>query len=80
MKYEGGRPPEPARFMGSPVAWGGNIYFTSTDGDTFVVKAGPVHEIVRTNTVDEPVYASLAPVQGRILIRALGHLYCVRAA
>jgi outer membrane protein assembly factor BamB len=80
VKYEGGRPPEPARFMGSPVAWGGNIYFTSTDGDTFVVKAGPVHEIVRTNTVDEPVYASLAPVQGRVLIRALGHLYCVKAA
>jgi outer membrane protein assembly factor BamB len=79
VKYEGGRPPEPARFMGSPVAWGGNIYFTSTDGDTFVVKAGPTHEVVRTNTVDEPVYASLAPAQGRVLIRALGHLYCVKA-
>ena len=80
VQYEGGRPPEPARFMGSPVAWGGHLYFTSTDGDTFVVKAGPTHQIVRTNTVDEPVFASLAPAQGRILIRALGNLYCVKAA
>ncbi len=80
VKYEGGRPPEPARFMGSPVAWGGHLYLTSVDGDTFVVKAGPAHEVVRTNTVDEPVYASLAPAQGRVLIRAQGHLYCVKAA
>jgi outer membrane protein assembly factor BamB len=80
VQYEGGRPPEPAKFMGSPVAWGGHLYLTSLDGDTFVIKAGPKHEVVRTNTVDEPVYASLAPSQGRVLVRALGHLYCVRTA
>lgn len=80
VKYEGGRPPTPARVMSSPVAWGGHLYLTSVDGDTFVIKAGPVHEVVRTNTVDEPVYASLAPAQGRVLIRAQGHLYCVKAA
>ena len=50
VQYEGGRPPEPAKFMGSPVAWGGNLYLTSLDGDTFVIKAGPKHEVVRTNT------------------------------
>jgi outer membrane protein assembly factor BamB len=80
VRYEGGRPPEPAKFMGSPVAWGGHLYLTSLDGDTFVIKAGPKHEVVRTNTVDEPVYASLAPSQGRVLVRALGHLYCIKAA
>jgi outer membrane protein assembly factor BamB len=78
VAYEGGRPPEPAKFMGSPVAWGGNLYLTSLDGDTFVIRAGPKHDVVRTNSVDEPVYASLAPSQGRILVRALGHLYCVK--
>ena len=40
VKYEGGRPPVPAKFIASPVAFGGNLYLTSTDGDTFVVKAG----------------------------------------
>ena len=33
---------------------------TSEDGDTFMLKAGPTHEIVRTNSVDEPVYSSAA--------------------
>jgi outer membrane protein assembly factor BamB len=80
VKYEGGRPPVPAKFIASPVAFGGFLYLTSTDGDTFVVKAGPTHEVVRTNELDEPVYASLAPTQGRLLIRAQGHVYCIKAA
>jgi outer membrane protein assembly factor BamB len=78
VKYEGGRPPVPAKFVASPVAFGGNLYLTSTDGDTFVVKAGPTHEVVRTNELDEPVYASLAPAQGRLLIRGQSHLYCIK--
>jgi outer membrane protein assembly factor BamB len=80
VKYEGGRPPVPAKFVASPVAFGGNLYITSTDGDTFVVKAGPTHEVLRTNELDEPVYASLAPAQGRLLIRGQGHVYCIKAA
>ena len=42
---------------------------TSEDGDTFIVKAGPKHEIVGTNRSDEPVYASPAIADGRIYIR-----------
>jgi outer membrane protein assembly factor BamB len=80
VKYEGGRPPVPAKFIASPVAFGGNLYLTSTDGDTFVVKAGPAHEVVRTNELDEPVYASLAPAQGRLLIRGQSHIYCIKSA
>jgi outer membrane protein assembly factor BamB len=77
ITYEGGRPPAPARFMGSPVAFGGFIAMTSEDGQTFMLKAGPTHEIVRTNTVDEPVYSSLAIANGRIFIRAETHLYAI---
>ncbi len=80
VKYEGGRPPVPAKFVASPVAFGGNLYITSTDGDTFVVKAGPTHEVLRTNELDEPVFASMAPAQGRLLIRAQGHVYCIKSA
>ena len=56
VKYEGGRIPVPARFMGSPVAFAGLVAMTSEEGDTFMLKAGPTHEIVRTNSIDEPVY------------------------
>jgi outer membrane protein assembly factor BamB len=75
--YEGGRPPKPTHFMGSAVAYSGMIAMTSEDGDTFLIKAGPQYEIVRTNTVDEPVYASLALANGRIYIRGEKHLYAV---
>ena len=77
VQYEGGRPPVSAHFMGSPVAFGGLIAMTSEEGETFMLKAGPTHEIVRTNTVDEPVYSSLAIANGRIYIRAEKHLFAI---
>ncbi|MBA2301296.1 MAG: PQQ-binding-like beta-propeller repeat protein [Acidobacteria bacterium] len=75
--YEGGRPPKPTHFMGSAVAYNGLIAMTSEDGDTFLLKAGPKHEIVRTNTVDEPVYSSLALANGRVYIRGEKHLFAI---
>jgi len=79
VKYEGGRVPVPARFMGSPVAFGGRLLLTSVDGDTFVIKAGPVHEVVGTNSVGETVWSSLALSQRRILVRGASTLYCIKA-
>jgi outer membrane protein assembly factor BamB len=75
--YQGGRPPVPSNFMGSPVAFGGLIAMTSEDGSTFMLKAGPTHEIVGTNSVDEPVYSSIAPANGRIYIRGEKHLFAI---
>jgi outer membrane protein assembly factor BamB len=77
--YEGARPPKPGSFSASPVAFDGKLFVTSEDGDTFVVKAGPQFEVLRTNSLDEPVFASLAMTDGRIIIRAQQHLYCIRA-
>jgi len=77
VMYEGGRPPKPTNFMGSAVAYKGFVAMTSEDGDTFLLKAGPKHEIVRTNTIDEAVYSSLALANGRIYIRGVKHLYAV---
>jgi outer membrane protein assembly factor BamB len=77
IRYEGGRPPVPSHFMGSPVAFGGFIAMTSEDGETFMLKAGPRHEIVRTNTVGEPVYASPAIANGRVYIRGEKHLFAI---
>jgi outer membrane protein assembly factor BamB len=79
VKYEGGRVPVPATFTASPVAFDGKILLTSEDGDTFVVKAGPKHEVLRTNSVGEPVYASPAVADGKIFIRGEKHLYAIGA-
>jgi outer membrane protein assembly factor BamB len=77
VMYEGGRVPVPARFMGSPVAFGGLVAMTSEEGDTFMVKAGPAHEVVRTNSLDEPVYSSPAIANGHIYIRGEKHLFAI---
>lgn len=76
-KQEGIRPPVPARFMGSPVAFNGLIAMTSDEGDTYLLKAGPSPELVRTNKVEEPVYSSLAIANGRIYIRGSRHLFAI---
>jgi outer membrane protein assembly factor BamB len=79
VQYEGGRPPVPSRFMGSPVAFAGLIALTSEEGDTFMLKAGPRHEVVRTNSVGEPVYSSPALSNGRMYIRGERHLFALAA-
>jgi outer membrane protein assembly factor BamB len=78
VKYEGGRPPVPATFTASLVAYGDRLLETSEDGDTFVIKAGPVHEVLRTNPIGEPVYASVALAGGTIYIRGAQHLFAIR--
>jgi len=77
IRYEGGRVPVPATFTASPVAFDDKILLTSEDGDTFVIKAGPVCEVIRTNSLGEPVYASIAIAAGKLFIRGARHLYCV---
>ena len=76
--YEGGRVPVPATFRASPVAFGDKILLTSDEGDTFVLRAGPVHEILRTNSIDEPVWASPALANGMVFIRGARHLFAIR--
>jgi outer membrane protein assembly factor BamB len=78
VQYPGGRVPVPASFTASPVAFGDKILLTSEDGDTFVLRAGPKHEIVRTNSIGEPVYASLALANGMVYIRGEKHLFAIK--
>ncbi|MFN7948633.1 MAG: PQQ-binding-like beta-propeller repeat protein [Blastocatellia bacterium] len=78
--YEGGRIPIPATFTASPVAFDGKILLTSEDGDTFVIRAGPKHEVLATNSVGEPVFASPAISDGLIFIRGEKNLYCIGSA
>lgn len=77
VMYEGGRLPAPATFTASPIAYDGKLLFTSEDGDTYVIKAGPKHEVMATNSVGEPVYASPAVADGMVFIRGEKHLFCI---
>ena len=78
VKYEGVRPPTNATFMASPVAFEGKILLFSEDGDTHVIKAGPQHEVLRTNPLGEPIQASPAISQGSLFIRGGQHLFRIR--
>jgi outer membrane protein assembly factor BamB len=76
--YEGGRVPVATKFYGaSPIAFEGKILLTSDDGDTFVIKAGPKHEVLATNSVGEPVRTSIAIADGKLFIRGDKHLFCI---
>jgi outer membrane protein assembly factor BamB len=77
VQYDDGRVPIPATFTASPVVVDGKILLVSEDGDTFVIKTGPRHEVLATNSIDEPVFSSPAISQGRIFLRGEKHLYCV---
>ena len=78
VQYEGGRVPVPVTIRSSPVAFDGKILLTSEDGNTFVIKAGTTHEVLATNSVDEPVWASLALARGMVFVRGERHLFGIR--
>ncbi|HKO95530.1 MAG TPA: PQQ-binding-like beta-propeller repeat protein [Pyrinomonadaceae bacterium] len=75
--YEGARVPKATLFWASPIAFEGKILLTSEEGDTYVLKAGPQHEVLRTNSLGEPVYASPAVADGNIFIRSEQNLYAI---
>jgi outer membrane protein assembly factor BamB len=75
--YEGGRPPVPAEIRASFVSFEDKLLMTSDDGNTYVIKAGPKFELLATNTVDEPVWASPALSRGTIYIRGDQHLFAI---
>lgn len=75
--YEGARPPKAVLFQASPVAFEDKILMTSEEGDTYVIKAGPKHEVIRTNSLGEPVSASPAIADGKIYLRGDKHLYAI---
>lgn len=67
------------RYYSSPVAADGKIYIVSHTGTVAVLKAGGEQELLATNTVEEEVLATPALVDGRVLIRTKGAVYCYGA-
>ena len=64
-------------FTASPVAGDGKIYFTSEDGDVFVVKAGPAFELVAKSPVGDVCMATPAVSQGVIYFRTKSQVVAI---
>jgi outer membrane protein assembly factor BamB len=64
-------------FSASPVAVDGKIFFTNDQGETFVLRAGPQFELLRTNRLGETTLASPALVDGKWYIRTDRSLFAI---
>jgi outer membrane protein assembly factor BamB len=67
-------------FSASPVAADGKLYFTSEEGQVYVVRAGPKFEVLATNELGEITMATPAISEGRLYFRTRSHLLAVGAA
>lgn len=61
----------------SMVLADGKLYVPNKSGDVFVLKASPKFELLATNSVNEPMNASLAVSNGEIFIRTDKGLWCI---
>lgn len=61
----------------SPIAAGGHVYLTARNGTTVVIKDADELSVVATNTVEETVGATPAPVDNELFIRGEKHLFCI---
>jgi hypothetical protein len=64
-------------FSGSPIAADGRLYFTSEDGDVFVVKAGSTYVELAKNPVGEVIMSTPAVSNGTMYIRTMGGVVAI---
>jgi outer membrane protein assembly factor BamB len=64
-------------FTASAVAAEGRLYYTSEEGDVYVVKAGPEFELLGTHRLGEVTLATPAIVDGVMFFRTRDHLIAV---
>lgn len=65
------------KYNASPVYAGGNIYFTSTNGEILIIKEGRKLEIIARNRLKGEVFATLAITKNSIIIRAGTNMNCL---
>jgi outer membrane protein assembly factor BamB len=64
-------------FSASPVSAGERVYFTSEEGDVFVLRAGPKFEVLAVNSLGEVTMATPAVSEGVLYFRTRSHLVAV---
>ncbi len=65
-------------FTASLVAADGKIYFSSEDGDVYVVKAGRTYELLATNPLGDYAMATPAISEGRLYFRTGKSIVAIR--
>jgi len=66
-------------FTSSPVAADGKVYFTSEEGDVYVLQAGPDFKLLATNPLAEVCLATPAISEGTMFFRTQGHVVAIAA-
>jgi outer membrane protein assembly factor BamB len=64
-------------FSASGVAADGKLYFSSEEGDIFVLKAGPEFEVIATNSMKDECMATPAISEGTLFFRTHHYLIAV---
>ena len=62
-------------YSASPIAADGRLYFTTEEGETFVVEAGPEYRLLAKNRVEGVVLSTPAASGGLLVIRTLDRVY-----
>lgn len=68
---------EGGAFTSSPIAADGKVYVTSEEGETFVIKAGPVFEVISRNPLGELVLSTPALSDKILYVRTRGHVVAI---
>lgn len=69
----------PEQFYGSPVWAQDRLYFTSKNGDVFVVAAADKYQLLARNPLGEPSFATPAIAHETLFFRTESHLLAVSA-
>lgn len=78
--YMASRIPGLDSIYASPVAAGGYVFLTARNGTTVVIKDANELDIVATNSVEETVDATPAPIDDQLFIRGERHLFCIETS
>ena len=71
------RVPGTGSYYSSPVAGDGKVFLVNQKGVATVISSAADWQVLATADFADDVYATPAIVEGRILLRTVGHLYCL---
>ena len=66
------------RFWASPLVADGKIYFFDSNGTTTVIEPGKTFKKLAVNKLDGRLFATVAAVDGALVLRTNDALYCIR--
>lgn len=64
-------------FWASPTLVDGTVYLPGDEGGTYIFKLGREYALIGAPNIGEPIFASLAFIDGQIFIRSKQHLFCI---